>query len=149
MSEAERKSAARAAFAEGVDFQERRDCVQALSQLETAQRLFDAPTHLLHIAQCQAQPGRLVEAQESYAKLAHMTLDPKAPPQNIRTSAKVHLEKQGEGFHIPRIELTTEVRATGGDEAKFKMVADETKKACPVSKLLKAEIALDAKLVTG
>jgi hypothetical protein len=24
--------------------------------------------------------GRLVEAQESYAKLAHMTLDPKAPP---------------------------------------------------------------------
>src|SRR6266436_3367433 len=33
-------------------------------------------------------------------------------PQNIRTSAKVHLEKEGEGFAIPRIELTTEVKAT-------------------------------------
>lgn len=68
-------------------------------------------------------------------------------PQNIRTSAKVHLEKDGEGFHIPKIELTTEVKATGGDEAKFKAVAEETKKQCPVSKLLRAEITLDAKLV--
>lgn len=80
MSEPERKAAARAAFAEGVQLQDRHDCAQALARLETAQRLFDAPTHLLHIAQCQAQVGRLVEAQESYAKLAHMTLDPKAPP---------------------------------------------------------------------
>ena len=68
-------------------------------------------------------------------------------PQNIRTSAKVHLEKEGEGFHIPKIELTTEVKATGGDEAKFKAVAEETKKHCPVSKLLRAEITLAAKLV--
>jgi osmotically inducible protein OsmC len=70
-------------------------------------------------------------------------------PQNIRTSAKVHLEKDGGGFQIPRIELTTEVRATGGDAEKFKAVAEETKKQCPVSKVLKgAEITLDAKLVT-
>jgi osmotically inducible protein OsmC len=70
-------------------------------------------------------------------------------PQNIRTSAVVHLEKEGAGFHIPRIELTTEVRATGGDAAKFKTVAEETKKQCPVSKVLKgAEITLNAKLVS-
>ena len=70
-------------------------------------------------------------------------------PQSIRTSAKVHLEKDGAGFHIPRIELITEVKATGGDEAKFKAVADETKRQCPVSKVLKgAEITLDAKLLT-
>lgn len=49
----------------------------------------------------------------------------------------------------PRIELTTEVKASGGDAAKFKAVADETKRQCPVSKVLKgAEITLDAKLVT-
>lgn len=70
-------------------------------------------------------------------------------PESIRTSAKVHLEKDGAGFHIPRIELTTEVKATGGDAAKFKAVADETKRQCPVSKVLKgAEITLDAKLVS-
>ena len=70
-------------------------------------------------------------------------------PQSIRTSAKVHLDKDGDGFHIPRIELTTEVTATGGDAAKFTAVAEETKKHCPVSKVLKgAEITLDAKLMT-
>jgi osmotically inducible protein OsmC len=69
-------------------------------------------------------------------------------PQSIRTSAKVHLDKDGEGFSITRIELTTEARATGGDEAKFKGVAEETKRGCPVSKALRVgEITLDAKLV--
>ena len=42
------------------------------------------------------------------------------------------------------------MKATGGDEAKFKAVAEETKRQCPVSKVLKAaEITLDAKLVSG
>lgn len=69
-------------------------------------------------------------------------------PQSIRTSATVHLEKVADGFGVPRIELVTEVRATGGDDAKFASVAAETKKGCPISKLLAgAEITLDAKLV--
>src|ERR1700730_8101110 len=34
-------------------------------------------------------------------------------PQSIRTSARVHLEKAGEGVAIPRIELTTEARVDG------------------------------------
>lgn len=69
-------------------------------------------------------------------------------PQNIRTSAKVHLEKEGPGFGIPRIELTSEVKASGGDIATFNKVAEETKKSCPVSKVLRAQITLDAKLVS-
>jgi hypothetical protein len=79
MSEAERKAAARAAFAEGVAFQDKRDCAQAIPRFETAQRLYDAPTHLLHLAQCNALMGRLVEATELYSTLAHMTLTPEAP----------------------------------------------------------------------
>jgi osmotically inducible protein OsmC len=71
-------------------------------------------------------------------------------PQSIRTTAKVHLEKEGEGFHIPKIELSTEVKATGGDEAKLKAVAEETKKNCPIAKVLKAaEITLESKLIAG
>jgi lipoyl-dependent peroxiredoxin len=68
-------------------------------------------------------------------------------PESIHTSAKVHLEKQEGGFGIPRIELSTQVRASGGDAEKLKAVAEETKKGCPVSKLLKAEVSLDAKLL--
>jgi osmotically inducible protein OsmC len=68
-------------------------------------------------------------------------------PESIRTSAKVHLEKVPDGFAIQRIELTNETRASGGDEAKFKQIAEETKKGCPVSKALRVpEIVLDAKL---
>jgi osmotically inducible protein OsmC len=68
-------------------------------------------------------------------------------PQSIRTSARVHLEKAGEGFAIPRIDLTTEARVAGGDEAQFRAVAEQTKNACPIGKLLaSAEINLDAKL---
>lgn len=69
-------------------------------------------------------------------------------PESIRTSAKVHLDKDGEGFSIKKIELSTEVKATGGDAAKFKEIAEQTKKGCPVGKVLAAtEIVLDAKLV--
>lgn len=69
-------------------------------------------------------------------------------PQTIQSTAKVHLEKDGDGFSIKRIDLATEVRATGGDAEKFKAVAEATKKGCPVSKVLAAaEITLDAKLL--
>lgn len=68
-------------------------------------------------------------------------------PESVVTKAKVHLEKEEGGFGIPRIDLSTQVKAPGADAEKFKSVAEETKKGCPVSKLLKAEITLEASLV--
>lgn len=70
-------------------------------------------------------------------------------PIAIKTNADVHLEKQGEGFHIPRIALATEIKATG-DEAKIRAVAEETKKQCPVSKALAGvTIELSVSVVAG
>jgi hypothetical protein len=74
MSESERKSAARAAYLEAVQLQEAGNFKDALPRFEAAQSLFDAPTHILHIAQCQAQLGKLVEAQESYELLSRTQL---------------------------------------------------------------------------
>ncbi len=74
MSESERKAAARAAYLEGVALQEKGDCAQALPRFAAAQKLFDAATHELRIAQCQAAIGKLVEAQESYEALVHENL---------------------------------------------------------------------------
>lgn len=69
-------------------------------------------------------------------------------PESIKTSAKVHLEKDGEGFSIPKIELTTEIKAAG-DAEKIKAIAEETKKQCPVSKALKAvNIELEIKVAS-
>ena len=65
----------------------------------------------------------------------------------IDTAADVHLEREPGGFVVKKIDLRTEVRASGGDEARLRSIADETKEQCPVGKLLKAEITMDAKLV--
>lgn len=79
MTESERKASARAAYLEGLDLQARGNTAEALARFQLAQRLFDAPTHLLHIAQCLALTGKLVEAQETYELLLHRELPPGAP----------------------------------------------------------------------
>src|SRR5687767_10602111 len=55
-------------------------------------------------------------------------------PESIQTNAKVHLEKQGEGFAITRIDLVTEAKIPNIDQATFKKHADDAKAGCPVSK---------------
>ena len=68
-------------------------------------------------------------------------------PQSIKTNADVRLDKQGDGFTITTIELMTEVKVSGVDDAKFQQIAEETKKGCPVSKALAGvKINLTARL---
>jgi lipoyl-dependent peroxiredoxin len=70
-------------------------------------------------------------------------------PQSIRTTADVRLDKDGAGFSITTIDLTTQASVPGADAAKFQAVAEETKKACPVSKALSGvKISLKASLAT-
>ena len=107
MSESERKAAARSAFAEGVQLQEHNDCAHALPRFETAERLFDAPTHLLHIAQCQAKTGRLIEAQESYATLGHLALAAQAPDAFREAQATGRTELAKLKPRIPTLRLET------------------------------------------
>jgi osmotically inducible protein OsmC len=65
----------------------------------------------------------------------------------IRTSAAVSGSMDGGGFTITNVHLTVEARIPGADDAAFQEAADTACKICPVSKLLNAEITLDAKLV--
>jgi lipoyl-dependent peroxiredoxin len=67
-------------------------------------------------------------------------------PDELRTEAAVTLEKDGAGFRIGRSALTLRARIPGIDEARFQQAAREAEKNCPVSKVLNAEISLDAKL---
>lgn len=71
-----------------------------------------------------------------------------SPPKDVQTSANVKIEKEGEGFTITSIELTTEAVVPGIDAAKFQAVAEATKKNCPVSKALAGvkSITLNASL---
>lgn len=70
-------------------------------------------------------------------------------PQQINTTAQVHLTKGESGFRITRVHLVTEARVPGIDEATFQEQAENAKKGCPVSQALGAvdEITLDARLL--
>lgn len=107
MSEPERKAAARAAYAEGVQLQEQKDCVKALPRFESAERLFDAPTHLLHIAQCQAATGKLVEAQETYATLSHLNLEKGSPGAFREAQEAGRVEQAKVKPRVPTLRLDT------------------------------------------
>jgi osmotically inducible protein OsmC len=67
-------------------------------------------------------------------------------PEKIETHADVTLEKVGAGFAITAIHLTVSARIPGTDNAKFQHIANMAKTGCPVSKLLKAPITMEAKL---
>ena len=63
------------------------------------------------------------------------------------TSAKVTLEQVEGGYAITASHLTLKASIPGADQAQFEALAAAAKAGCPVSKLLKAEITLDASLV--
>ena len=69
-------------------------------------------------------------------------------PQFVHTIARVHIDKDGDGFSIWRIELETEVKIPDIEYEKFMEFAEGAKKGCPVSKALAGtDIVLNAKLV--
>jgi len=71
-------------------------------------------------------------------------------PRRVHTTAKVHLEKSGDAFSIPRIELITDADVPGIDERAFQSQAETAKQNCPVSKLLAAaKITLEARLANS
>ena len=65
----------------------------------------------------------------------------------LSTSAKVTLDKDGDGFTITRSDLTLEAKVPGIDADQFATIAETAKANCPVSKLFNAEITLTHKLL--
>ncbi|HTH98307.1 MAG TPA: OsmC family protein [Stellaceae bacterium] len=63
------------------------------------------------------------------------------------TTAEVSLDKVDDGYAITAVHLTLRATVPGADDATFKDLANKAKAGCPVSKLLKTEISLDASLV--
>ena len=69
-------------------------------------------------------------------------------PESVETEATVHIEQEGDGFAIKRIELRSSARVPGISDDEFQQIAEGAKQGCPVSKALAAvdSIELDAKL---
>jgi osmotically inducible protein OsmC len=67
---------------------------------------------------------------------------------SIKTEDAVHIDKQGDGFSITRIDISTEASIEGIDESTFLKLAGDTKKGCPLSQALSSiPMTLSAKLV--
>ncbi|MBJ9974519.1 OsmC family protein [Pseudomonas sp. S75] len=69
-------------------------------------------------------------------------------PERIDTIAEVTLDKQGDGFAITAVHLTLKAKVPGATEEQFKEIANKAKAGCPVSKVLNADITLDATLLS-
>ncbi len=61
----------------------------------------------------------------------------------LETTAKVTLEKDGDGFTVTRSDLTLTGAVPGIGEDEFTALANDAKANCPISKLLNAEITLE------
>lgn len=66
--------------------------------------------------------------------------------ESIDTNAAVTLEKTDAGFTITKVHLDVTARIPGGDQSAFETATNNAKAGCPVSRLLNAEITMDAKL---
>ena len=67
-------------------------------------------------------------------------------PTELATEAAVTLEQEGQGFRISKSALTLRAKVPNLDEPTFDKLTKDAEKNCPVSKVLNAEITLDAKL---
>lgn len=67
-------------------------------------------------------------------------------PTSLEVDAAVSLEKDGEGFKVSKSALKLVAEIPGIDKAKFDELAKAAKEGCPISKLLNAEITLEATL---
>jgi len=66
--------------------------------------------------------------------------------ESINTTASVTLEKTDAGFTITKVHLEVLAKVPGATQEKFQTAANNAKTGCPISRLLKAEISMNAKL---
>jgi osmotically inducible protein OsmC len=67
-------------------------------------------------------------------------------PEELSTQAAVEVVQADGGFNITKSALTLTAKVPGIDQAKFDELAKAAETGCPVSKVLNAEITLEAKL---
>ena len=67
-------------------------------------------------------------------------------PDSLDTEARVSLEQEGGGWSIKAVALSLRAKVPGCGPEEFQRLAEAAKANCPVSRVLKADITLDAKL---
>ncbi len=66
--------------------------------------------------------------------------------ESLATTATVTMEKLDAGWTVSKVHLDVTAKIPGADEQAFQTAANNAKAGCPISRLLNAEITMDAKL---
>ena len=66
--------------------------------------------------------------------------------ESINTTASVTLEKTDAGFTITAVHLDVTAKIPGAEQQAFDTAANNAKAGCPISRLLKAQITMEARL---
>src|ERR1035437_10072658 len=92
VSDADRK-AARDLYNDGYQLQQAGKNAEALDRYQRSLAVYPAPTTALHVAQCKAALGKLVEAAEDYRAIAGTTLPAGSPAafQQAKDQAVIEL----------------------------------------------------------
>jgi osmotically inducible protein OsmC len=69
-------------------------------------------------------------------------------PVSIETSAVLTMDRLEAGWTVTAIHLDVSVKIPGADPVKFQAAAKAAETGCPISRLLKAKITMDAKLAS-
>ena len=67
-------------------------------------------------------------------------------PESIHTTANITMDKTDAGWTVTESHLDVAAKIPGVDPAKFTAAANAAKAGCPISRLLKANVTMDAKL---
>ena len=62
---------------------------------------------------------------------------------SLETTARVKLDKEGEGFRVSRSDLELTASVPGIEEERLRALAEDAKADCPISKLLNADMGLE------
>src|SRR5271155_3638682 len=98
-----------------------------------------------------SNPEELIAAAHASCFTMALSLilgEAKLTADQMDTTAEVTLEQVEGGFAITAVHLTLKAKIPGADKATFDTLVGKAKVGCPVSKLLKTEITLDATLLT-
>jgi lipoyl-dependent peroxiredoxin len=98
-----------------------------------------------------SNPEELIAAAHAACFTMALSLilgEAKLTATQMDTTAKVTLEQVEGGYAITASHLTLKAKVPGADQATFEKLAAKAKAGCPVSKLLKAEISLEATLLS-
>jgi len=97
-----------------------------------------------------SNPEELIAAAHASCFTMALSLilgEAKLTAEQLDTVAKVSLEQVEGGYAITAVHLVLKGKVPGADQATFEKLAAKAKAGCPVSKLLRADISLEATLL--